>query len=153
MRKATTDDIPGMIALQRAVEEDDAIWGYGSDPAEEWAKRDLTWSIVAFGDDDLRGFIYCEPRPYAGECVFAAGSKILEITELVIAECERNRGLGSQLVAAMRRQAEEDGFTHMKVYSAAKRFDDIVKFYRRCGFSPWYVEMTQPIGAEQDAPA
>ena len=147
MRKATQDDVPGMIALQTAVEEDDAIWGYGADRPEQWAKRDLVWSMVADGDGELRGFIYCHPRPYAGECVFPVGSKVLEIAELVIAERERNRGLGGELVAAIRQQAQEEGFTHLRVYSAAKRFDDIVKFYRGCGFSPWYVEMTQRIGA------
>ena len=37
----------------------------------------------------------------------------------------------------------------MRLYSAAKRFDDILAFYRKCGFAPWYLEMVKPIGTEQ----
>jgi hypothetical protein len=33
----------------------------------------------------------------------------------------------------------------MRLYSAAKRFDEILAFYRGCGFAPWYLEMVKPI--------
>jgi GNAT superfamily N-acetyltransferase len=152
LRKATQDDIPRMIALQKAVEEDDVLWGYAADSLKQWVQRDLSWSIVVDCGGDLGGYIYCHPRPYAGECIFPADSKVLEIAELLIADGQRNRGLGEELVTAIRQQAQEEGFTHLRVYSAAKRFDGIVKFYRRCGFTPWYVEMTQRIGVQPTVP-
>ena len=151
IRKATTDDIPAMMALQRSIEEENAIWGYGADSAEEWAKRNLAWTLLGIVDGKPVGFIYCSPRQYSGECVFPAGSKILEIVDLIIAAAYRCQGLGRELVAAVQRQAQQAGFTHLRVYSAARRFDDIVKFYRSCGFTPWYLEMTQEIGAEPPA--
>jgi GNAT superfamily N-acetyltransferase len=148
MRKATPGDIPDMVALQRAVEAEDALWGYRADSPDEWAERDLAWTWVATDDDQLAGFIHCMPRPYAGESVFPEDSRILEIVELAVAESQRERGLGHKLIAAVRRQAQEEGFSHLRVYSAAKRFDDIVRFYRSCGFEPWYLELTQAIGFE-----
>ncbi len=145
IRKAIPEDIPDMVALQRAIEEEHALWGYGADSPEEWATRDLAWTWVATEDGELVGFILCAPRPYAGECVFPNESRVLEIVELAVAEAERDRALGHELVTAVRQQAHKDGFTHLRVYSAAKRFDDIVRFYRSCGFEPWYLEMTQAI--------
>jgi GNAT superfamily N-acetyltransferase len=148
IRKATTEDIPRMIALQKTAEAENAIWGYGADPLADWEQRDLTWTWVAIQDAERVGFIYCSPRPYSGECVFPASSEILEIVDLVVAADARCRGLGHALVAALQRQALEEGFTHLRVSSASQRFDDIVKFYRSCGFAPWYLEMTQDVGAE-----
>jgi len=148
IRRATTEDIPDLIVLQRSIEEENAIWGYRADSPGDWAKRDLGWTLVAIRDARFRGFICCSPRPYSGECVFPAGSKILEIVDLIIAGDDRCGGLGHELVAAAQRQARAEGFTHLRVYSAAKRFDDILEFYRSCGFTPWYLEMTHKIRAE-----
>jgi GNAT superfamily N-acetyltransferase len=148
IRKAKTEDIPILIALQRSIEAENAIWGYSADSAGTWAKRDLAWALLATVETQPVGFVYCSPRPYSGECVFPDGSRILEIVDLVIAPPNRCRGLGHELLAAIQRQAREEGFTHLRVYSAAKRFDDILKFYRSCGFTPWYLEMTKEIGAK-----
>ena len=145
IRRATIEDIPAMIALQRSVEEEDALWGYGADSPEDWAKRDLEWAFLAMDGGRPVGFIYCSARPYSGECVFPVGARILEIVELVIAADHRCHGLGHELMKTTQRHAQAEGFTHLRVYSAAKRFDDIIKFYRSCGFTPWYLEMTKDI--------
>ena len=148
IRKATIENIPGIIALQRSVEEENAIWGYGADSPEDWANRHLAWTFLAIDGPRPVGFIYCSPRPCSGECVFPAGAEILEIVELVVAADHRHHGLGHELVTTVQRHAQREGFTHLRVYSAAKRFDDIIKFYRSCGFTPWYLEMTKDVGAE-----
>ena len=151
IRKAKTEDIPSLMALQRSIEEENAVWGYVADSAEDWGKRNLAWTLLGIVEAGPVGFIHCSPRQYAGECVFPPASKILEIVDLIIATPYRCRGLGHELVAAIQRQASEEGFTHLRAYSAAKRFDDIVRFYRSCGFTPWYLEMTREIGAEPPA--
>jgi hypothetical protein len=35
IREATTEDITDMVALQRSVESENAIWGYCADSAED----------------------------------------------------------------------------------------------------------------------
>lgn len=152
IREAQTADIPVLISLQKEVEIEEAIWGYGADLPEEWIKRSLEWTFLAIEGTHALGFIHCLPRAYSGECVFPSEGKILEIVELVVTAEERCRGLGRGLVDSIRKHAQKDGFTHLRVYSAAKRFDAIVKFYRSCGFTPWYVEMTQEIGSAVSRP-
>lgn len=149
IRKATIQDIPMMISLQRTAEEENAIYGYQADDAEDWAERDLKWTLLALQEGLTVAFIHCLPRPYDGECVFAPESKILEILDLVVTPQYRGSGIGHRLVQSIHSQGQQDGYTNLRVYSAARRFDDIVRFYRTCGFKPWYVEMTQEIGAEQ----
>jgi len=151
IRKVTTEDIPSMVALQRSIEAESSMFGYTADSSIGWAKRDLAWTFLALVGTQPVGFIYSAPRPYSGECVFPVGSRILEIVDLVVAADARGGRFGHELVTAVQQQARAEGFTHLRVYSAAKRFDDIVRFYRSCGFTPWYLEMMQEIGAEQAA--
>ena len=150
IREATTADIAYMVALERSVESENSIWGYVADSEENWENRDLAWTLVYVVEEQIAGFIHCSPRPYSGECVFPAGSKILEIVDLAVAMPYRRRRIGYELVAAIRQRAIDSGFTHLRVYSAAKRFDDILTFYRECGFKPWYLEMIRPIRVEED---
>ena len=149
IRNATVDDLPALVSLQKSIEEEGAIWGYRADSVEVWARRDLTWTLVSTAEDRVAGLIYCAPRENTGQSVFRQDSKILEIVELLVAAPYRSRGIGHDLVAAVKRRAVENGFNHLRVYSAAKRFDSVVKFYRSCGFAPWYLEMTQEIRMER----
>lgn len=87
----------------------------------------------------------CVPHEADG-AVFPSRSRVLEIFDLLVDRTHRNRGHGRQLVTAAREHAKQGGFSHLRVYSAAKRFDDVVRFYRSCGFAPWYVELTDRIG-------
>lgn len=148
MRRAVPTDISDLVALQRALEAEAALWGYRADFPEDWSKRDLTWTLLAAVDRRTVGFIHCAPRACAGECVFPANAKVLEIVELVVQPAHRGAGLGSQLVSAIKSMATEDGFSHLRLYSASKRFDDITRFYRTCGFTPWYLEMTQDLRSD-----
>jgi GNAT superfamily N-acetyltransferase len=148
IRKATEDDIPALVGLQRAIEAENAIWGYRADAAETWAERDLSWTLIAVAGTQPVGFVYCAPRPCTGECVFPDGGKVLEIVDLAVVQEHRHCGLGHQLVAAIEQRASGEGFTHLRLYSAAKRFDEILRFYRDSGFTPWYLEMAKEIGAE-----
>jgi GNAT superfamily N-acetyltransferase len=150
IRQARRGDIAGILALQRAVEHEGAMWGYQADAAADWNGRDLTWTWVADGDavGELLGYVHARVRPPAGECVFDPDSRVLEVADLFVAAAWRSRGLGRDLVATLQGRAQSEGFTHLRVYSAAKRFDDVVRFYRACGFEPWYLEMVAPIGRD-----
>jgi GNAT superfamily N-acetyltransferase len=141
-----------MMTLEESVERENAIWGSHADTKDVWANRNLEWTFVALCDGDVAGFVYCQPRPYSGECVFRPDSKILEIVTLIVEKSVRSQGLGHELMDMVRQEARRQGFTHLRVYSASRRFDDILKFYRSCGFTPWYVEMTRGIEAEPAHP-
>ena len=145
IRNANKADIAAVLAMQKNLASEGAIWGYGPDSAEVWNDRDLDWLFLAIDGCESVGFIYCEERPYRGECVFPEGSRILEIVELYVRPESRHSGIGRQLVKTAQSKAEADGFQSLRLYSAAKRFDDILAFYRDCGFTAWYLEMVKPI--------
>lgn len=151
MTRAVTElDIPALIEMQRALAAEGALWGYVADSASVWAGRELTWTLLAEHEGQPVGFIHAAPRDYTGECVFSAEDRILEIVEFYVAETHRNQGTGQALFEALEQLAKTARFTHLRVYSAAKRFDDILAFYRRCGFSPWYLEMTKRLPPHAD---
>ncbi len=143
--KVSLADIHHIVAFQHALEEENTIFGYRADSIEDWNTRDLRWTLLATAANVNVGFIHCLPRKLTGECIFPPEAMVLEIIELVVQRAHRGMGIGRQLVAAIQLQAIKDGFTHLRLYSAAKRFDDIMKFYRSCGFTPWYLEMTQDL--------
>ena len=148
IRKANKADIAAVLAMQQDLASEGAIWGYGADSADVWNDRNLNWLFLAIDSYEPVGFIYCEERPYEGECVFPEGSRILEIVELYVRPDSRQSRIGQQLVKTVQSKAKAAGFSHMRLYSAAKRFDDILAFYRDCGFTPWYLEMVKPIETE-----
>ena len=145
IRKSNKADIAAVLSMQEDLASEGAIWGYGPDSAEVWKNRDLDWLFVAIDSCESVVFIYCVERLYEGECVFPKGSRILEIVELYVRPESRHSGIGRQLVKIVQSKAKAAGFGHMRLYSAAKRFDDILTFYRDCGFAPWYLEMVKPI--------
>src|SRR5512146_2812277 len=98
IRKATTEDVANIIALQESVAREKAIGGYGADSSKDWKKRDLSWTFVAVESERPVGFIYCAPRAYGGECVFTTRSRILEIVDLVVAPDARGQHRGHELV-------------------------------------------------------
>jgi GNAT superfamily N-acetyltransferase len=151
IKKATAKDIDALIAIQSALEAESAIWGYCADTVEAWMQRDLSWTLLASTESQLVGFVCCAPRACDGECVFPDSSKVLEVLDLAVIPSCRGNGLGRHLLAAIEQQAREEGYTHLRLYSAARRFDDMLRFYRRCGFTPWYLEMTKDIGAKSSS--
>ena len=148
IRKATGEDIPGTIALQRSVGGRERHLGIRCGPAGRLGKAGPRADISGCRGARPVGFTCCCPRSYSDECVFGAWSRILEVVDLVVAADARRRGLGHELVATLQQHARAEGFTHLRVYTAVKRFDDIVRFYRSCGFTPWHLEMTQQIRGE-----
>ena len=149
IQKANLDDIDSIISMQLDLASEGVIYGYVADMAKEWNERDLEWVYLSMNEGNAVGFIYCADRPYEGECIFPANSQILEIIELYVCPAFRHRGIGKQLLNTIISKANSQGYSHLRLYSAAKRFDDILTFYRDCGFTPWYLEMTQTIGNEQ----
>ncbi len=145
IRNANKADIAAVLAMQKNLASEGAIWGYGPDSTEVWNDCNLDWLFLAIDSCEPVGFIYCVERPYEGECVFPEDSRILEIIELYVRPESRHSGIGRQLVKTVQSKAKAAGFSHMRLYSAAKRFDDILAFYRDCGFTPWYLEMVKQI--------
>lgn len=148
IRTAKKSDLHSLSSMQKLLESEGAIWGFGADPIQEWEALDLNWLLVAEEDELPVGYVFCVPREYKGECVFPEGSRILEILEIYVRPASRRDGVGHELVSAVQARAEEEGFSHLRLYSASKQFDDVVRFYRDCGFNPWYLEMVKPIKRE-----
>lgn len=142
VRPAAAGDLPAIVALQEEIAAEGSIRGYRPDPLEDWLARDLSWTWVATTATGVAGMITCRERPFAGECVFPSGSRILEIVDLFVTRAHRQHGIGRRLVATAQDAARSRGYTHLRLLSAAVRFDDITAFYRQLGFTPWYLEMT-----------
>ena len=149
IQRANLDDIDAIISMQLCLAIEDVIYGYEADTDEDWQGRDLEWVYMARHEGKAAGFIYGAERPYKNECVFTEKSRILEIVELYVCPEFRHDGIGKQLVEKIISKAKSQGYSHLRLYSSAKRFDDILKFYRDCGFTPWYLEMTCSIEHEQ----
>jgi hypothetical protein len=63
IKRAQTEDIPALVSIQREVENEQAIWGYGTDPAQEWTTRNLCGFIPWYVEmtQEIGSAVSCPP--------------------------------------------------------------------------------------------
>jgi ribosomal protein S18 acetylase RimI-like enzyme len=65
----------------------------------------------------------------------------LEIENIYVQPEFRNQHVGGALIEQLLATAEQNGIKRFSVSTVTKDMDRILRFYRRYGFKPWYVEL------------
>lgn len=65
----------------------------------------------------------------------------LEIENIYVRPEFRNHHVGGALIEQLLATAEQNGIKRFVVSTVTKDMDRILRFYRRYGFEPWFVEL------------
>jgi ribosomal protein S18 acetylase RimI-like enzyme len=65
----------------------------------------------------------------------------LEVENIYVRPEFRNQHVGGDLLERLLAIAEQNGIRRFSVNTITKDMDRILRFYRRYGFKPWYVEL------------
>jgi len=126
IRRATLDDAPSVASLLGEL-------GYPSTEAEArerlCAAAGSTEVLVAEAETRVVGLIAVQSAPY-----FPDGSTVMRITALVIAETERRRGIGRELIEAATRLAAQQNCSAVELTTAERRAE-AHSFYESLGFA------------------
>jgi ribosomal-protein-alanine N-acetyltransferase len=78
-----------------------------------------------------------------GMPVIPAQESYLEIDNIYVTPGFRNRRIGGKLLERLLEVAEHHGIQRFLVSSNSKNMEHILNFYRRYGFTAWYVHMVK----------
>lgn len=119
---------------------------------EGWAEPDWTalrdvpaWAFLAAQTDaspEILGFARGKPVDVTDKLLMAIpdGGTLFEVTELYVVPARRRQGIGAQLLTRLLEAAAAEGYERSTLVSATTRSDELIRFYRRHGFEPWWIE-------------
>jgi len=133
-------DLAEVAALFQAWQDEDAVWGLRAESVEQLRARLGPFFLVARVAGRAAGFAIgaVDDEPF---CIYPNGERHLEIQDVFVARDFRSRGVGSALVSALMRAAEEQGIERFHLYSASRDWQRSVKFYERFGLKVWAFQM------------
>jgi ribosomal protein S18 acetylase RimI-like enzyme len=139
IRECRREDLEAVAAIEREVVEEEAIYGYR--PAQDPGAKLGRYFLVAESGGSVVGFLFGAIKVNDDMVVLPAGAKYLEIEDLHVTRDARGSGVGGRLLDRALELAAESGVERALLYSASKRLDDVIRFYRRHGFRTWNVAM------------
>ena len=145
IREANKRDVPRIFELQKRLFEEDSIYGFAPETAEQIEASINSYFLVAEADGEIIGFIGGKTFVSDGLAVIPKGESCLEIENLYVSPEFRKQGGGGRLVDELLAKARRNDVAYASLYSATKRVQDILTFYERHDFQSWYVQMFQKL--------
>jgi ribosomal protein S18 acetylase RimI-like enzyme len=143
IRECTHQEIDIVLQLDSQWEQEDIAHNFTPVSREEFLtalKRFPTYFLVAESDGGLMGYIQGVVR-HRWVAVLPDGEPYVEIEQVYVHPDFRHRDIGGQLLERLFAVAAHQGIQRFVVSSTSKEMDKILQFYRRHGFTPWYVQL------------
>jgi len=141
VRQAETEDVRLIVDLEEHWTAEDNTIGQIAASIEQVHSWLGPYCWVADHAGTIIGFVAASLHTSDGLAVIPAGELYLKLDELYVVPTHRDSGVGSQLVERVMAEAATHGVSRGRVYSSAKDWQRIVRFYQSHGFTMWYVEM------------
>jgi len=145
IRACTPEDIDAVLHLERQWEQEQNAHNFTPSSQDEFRtalKRFPAYFLVAESDGaGLVGYIQGAVRLHKGLPVFPEGEPYVEIEQVYVHPDFRHRHIGGQLMERLMAVAAQHGIQRCVVSSTSTEMDQIIHFYRRHGFTPWYVQL------------
>jgi ribosomal protein S18 acetylase RimI-like enzyme len=144
IRACTHKDIDAVLQLDSQWEQENIAYDFIPISREEFIihlERFPSYFLVAASDGCLVGYVNGSVHQGKGVAVIPEQEPYLEIDNVYVQPRFRNRHIGGMLLDRLLAVAEQHGIQRFVVCSVSKEMDKILHFYRRHGFTPWYVQL------------
>jgi GNAT superfamily N-acetyltransferase len=145
IRACASDDIDGVIALERRWEQEDIAYGDFNPLSREAylsiLERFPAYFLVAEHAGELVGYIQASVRHAHPVGLIPADQPYVEIEDIYVRPDLRNRDIGGALLERSLEVAQQEGIERFTVGTMSKETDKILKFYRSHGFTPWRLQL------------
>lgn len=144
IRACTTDDIDGVIALERQWELEEIAYGDFNPMSREAylsiLERFPTYFLVAESAGQLVGYIHASVHHDKPVEIIPAQEPYIEIEDIYVRPDSRDHDIGGKLLEQVFAVAQAAGIRRFIVGTLSKETDKILKFYRSHGFTPWRIQ-------------
>ena len=144
IRACTHEDIDAVLQLDRQWEQEHIAHDFRPISREEFLahlERFPAYFLVAESDRGIVGYVNGSVHRSTGVAVIPEGEPYVEIDNVYVHPDFRHRGIGGMLLDRLLAVAAHHGMQRFLVSSVSKEIDKILHFYRRHGFTPWYVQL------------
>ncbi len=144
IRECTREDLDAILQLDREWHQEDIAYDFAFVSRESFIhelERDPPYFLVAEMDGHIVGYINGSVHVSTALPVIPEGDTYLEIDNLYIKQAFRSRDIGGELIDRLCEMAERRGIQRFVVSSDSKDMDQVLNFYRRHGFKPWYIQL------------
>jgi ribosomal protein S18 acetylase RimI-like enzyme len=144
IRACTSNDIDGVIALERQWEQEAIAYGDFNPMSREAyvtiLERFPAYFLVAESDGQLVGYIHASVHHDKPIEVIPAHEPYAEIEDIYVHPDYRDRDIGGALLERIFEIARQEGIQRFIAGTRSKETDKILKFYRSHGFTPWSIQ-------------
>ena len=135
VRPFAPEDIPALLKLSKAWEDEGITYGYTATQAEEF---DTYRCWVAEADGEVIG--YAAGRVETAKratSIQEAGKQYFELGELYVCPELRGQGVGRLLLERAEKAAQQEGLSHLMLNAANRDYAPLLEFYIREGMTPY----------------
>lgn len=144
IRLCTRQDIDAVIGLERQWEQEDIAYGDFNPMSREAyvtiLERFPAYFLVVESDGQLVGYIHGTVQHTTPVEVIPAQEPYVEIENIYVLPDFRNQDIGSQLLERVFKIARQEGIQRFVVGTRSKETEQILRFYRSHGFTPWSIQ-------------
>jgi ribosomal protein S18 acetylase RimI-like enzyme len=144
IRPCTQHDIDGVMHLERLWEQEDISYGDFNPMSRDMFSAVLesfpAYFLVADHDGRLVGYIHGTVQRSAPVEVIPAQEPYVEIENIYVQPDFRSREIGGALLERLFEVARQEGIQRFIVGTRSKETDQILRFYRSHGFTPWSIQ-------------
>jgi ribosomal protein S18 acetylase RimI-like enzyme len=144
IRACTPQDINTVLQLDRQWEQEQIAHNFTPISREELLtalNRFPGYFLVAESDGCIVGYIHAAVRRRKWVAVIPEEEPYVEIENVYVHPDFRHRNIGGQLMERLMTVAAQQGIQRFIVSTTSKEMDKILHFYRRHGFTPWFVQL------------
>lgn len=144
IRACTHQDIAAILHLECQWEQEQSAHNFTPSSRKELLtalERFPAYFLVADSGGGLVGYIQGAVRLHKWVPALPEGEPYVEIEQVYVHPDFRHRHIGGQLMEQLMAVAAQHGMQRFVVSSTSKEMDKILHFYRRHGFTPWYVQL------------
>jgi GNAT superfamily N-acetyltransferase len=144
IRRCVEQDLDAVTELEWQWEQEQIAYGDFNPLRHEGLlaalERFPIYFLVAERDAQLLGYIRGSLHEAAPVAVLSAGGACVEIEDLYVRADVREGGVGQGLLERLLTVARQAGVRRFVVGTLSTQTDKILRFYRRHGFTAWYIQ-------------
>ncbi len=144
IRACTLDDIDAVMALERHWEQEAIAYGDFTPLSRDNYLAILesfpAYFLVAERAGQLVGYIHGSVQRDRPLEVIPAHQPYVEIEDLYVLPEFRNQEIGGTLLERLFEVAGQEGIGRFAVSTLSKQTEQILRFYRSHGFTPWFIQ-------------